>query len=280
MTLNDAMESLLNERGQPMSARELAVLVNERGLYTKRDTSPVGAEQIRARARRYPHVFLRIDGRVALARWEGDRSEAVSARTIKSNGRVPESSVSPREQASRSLEQLLLAPASFRPAGSIDPDVPDLPGLYAIRINDVSMLPAPFSTALTQRGHDLVYLGIARISLRRRFLGQELRARGHGTFFRSMGAMLGHRPAPGSLSGKLNTRNYRFTPADNATIIEWINQNLSTNWVEFAGAHQVEESGLIRRNLPLMNLQGNPAAMRELSVLRAECVRVANAPTP
>lgn len=112
--------------------------------------------------------------------------------------------------------------------------------------------------------------------MRRRFLGQELRARGHGTFFRSIGAVLGYRPLAGSLIGKGNVRNYTFTPNDNRAIIEWINANLLANWIDFSGAHAVEESALIRKHLPLLNLQGNPARLTELTELRAECVRIAN----
>lgn len=109
-----------------------------------------------------------------------------------------------------------------------------------------------------------------------RFLSQELRARGHGTFFRSIGAVLGYRPLAGSLIGKGNIRNYKFAPEDNRAIIDWINTNLLANWVEFSGAHEVEELALIKEHFPLLNLQGNPAALPELSTLRAECVRIAN----
>ncbi len=41
-------------------------------------------------------------------------------------------------------------------------------------------------------------------------LGNELRARGHGTFFRSLGAVLGYLPPKGSLKGKSNQNNYTF----------------------------------------------------------------------
>lgn len=176
------------------------------------------------------------------------------------------------------IETALLRVCAFRPAGTIDGEVPDAPGLYVIRIRDRSTLPEPFASLSEARGHDLLYVGIASGSLRRRFLGQELRARGHGTFFRSIGAVLGYRPVRGSLVGRRNTRNYRFTPSDNEAIIAWINANLLVNWVEFAGAHAVEESALVRKHLPLLNLQGNPARLFELSALRAECVRLANMP--
>ncbi|KAM9863000.1 hypothetical protein ACI1US_01141 [Leucobacter sp. BZR 635] len=87
--------------------------------------------------------------------------------------------------------------------------------------------------------------------------------------------MLGYRPIPGSLIGKGNQRNYRFSPADEATLIAWINEHLSINWVELAAEDQSAiEAGLIRELRPILNLAGNPAGSPELSRLRAECVRI------
>lgn len=173
----------------------------------------------------------------------------------------------------------LLHADRFLPASDIDSLVPDVPGLYAIRVRGSSSLPAPFSTLSSQRGHDLLYVGVASQSLKKRFLGQELRARGHGTFFRSAGAMLGFRPAQGSLIGKGNTRNYRFSASDEREIIAWLNTNTVASWIEYPAEQQrVAEGALISQQLPLLNLSGNPAASAELSALRAECVRIANTP--
>lgn len=143
-------------------------------------------------------------------------------------------------------------------------------------MRDRDALPEPFRSHSELRGHDLLYIGIATRSLSLRLLGQELRARGHGTLFRSIGALLDYRPPAGSLVGKGNTRNYKFTPEDSKAIIDWINANLLVNWMEFSSGHALEESSLIREHLPLFNLRGNPAALPDLSALRAECVRIAN----
>lgn len=182
-----------------------------------------------------------------------------------------------RESSPQKPGERLLKGSEFRPAGTIDLEVPDRPGLYAIRVRDRAALPAPFNIISESRDTDLLYIGIAATSLKRRFLAQELRGRGHGTLFRSIGAMLGYRPPTGSLIGKGNMRNYKFTPSDSQEIIGWIDSNLIVNWIEFSGAHAVEESELIKTNLPLLNLQGNPVRLGELSALRAECVRIANA---
>lgn len=276
--LHNAMEKLLLEAGRPLKASDIAEQINLLGLYRKRDGSPVQPNQVSARARKYPDLFTRVPGAVSLTRWDGPQAVAATAPSASADVPVPRSKATSIASpfGSSELDAALFEATAFRPAGTIDLELPDRPGLYAIRLRDKGVLPEPFKSHSEKRGHDLIYVGIASQSLSRRFLDQELRARGHGTFFRSIGAVLGYRPLAGSLIGKGNTRNYKFTPADNRVIIEWINSNLLVNWVEFSGAHAVEESALIRRYLPLLNLQGNPAALPELSALRAECVRIAN----
>jgi hypothetical protein len=105
---------------------------------------------------------------------------------------------------------------------------------------------------------------------------QELRAKGHGTFFRSLGAALGYRPEKGSLTDKANKRNYTFSAADEKAIIAWINQHLLINWIQYEGDFESFESYLIGKYTPLLNLDKNPAALRILSDARAACVRIAN----
>ena len=88
--------------------------------------------------------------------------------------------------------------------------------------------------------------------------------------------MLGYRPPQGSLIGKGNTRNYKFAPADAHAVIDWANSHLLINWVPVSENPEAEELALIRKHLPLLNLRSNPAALPQLSALRAECVRIAN----
>ncbi|WP_458040931.1 MULTISPECIES: GIY-YIG nuclease family protein [Bacteria] len=276
--LHDAMEKVLLEAGRPLKSNEIAEHINTRGLYDKRDGSPVQPDQVRARARKCSHLFAQATGTIGLTQWGG--SPLAQLTLPKPSNKVAASRATvvrtlPRADPSK-LDAALLDPTSFQAAGNIDLEVPDRPGFYAIRVGDKSALPELFKILSESRDHDLIYIGIASQSLSRRFVGQELRGRGHGTFFRSIGALLGYRPPTGSLIGKGNTRNYRFAPADNQAIVDWINANLLVNWVEFSGAHAVEELKLIRKHLPLLNLQGNPAALPQLKELRAECVRLAN----
>ena len=101
--------------------------------------------------------------------------------------------------------------ASFRPSGCWDADIPDEYGVYAIRLAAGSTLPEPFGRILHQRGDRLIYIGKGeKQTLLVRLLGDELRAKGNGTFFRSLGAVLGYRPPQGSLAGR--QQNYRFAP--------------------------------------------------------------------
>jgi len=165
---------------------------------------------------------------------------------------------------------------SYRSAGEIDSIVPTEPGIYCFRIKIIDNLPSPFKEELANRGHNIIYIGIASISLHRRMLNQELRAKGHGTFFRSIGAVLGYRPERGSLQNKKNKRNYKFSFHDEQEIIQWMNNNLLVNWHRFSGDIANIETRLIKDNKPLFNISKNPLAMKKLSELRSECVRIAN----
>lgn len=175
----------------------------------------------------------------------------------------------------KEIESILIDETNFKRASDVDALVPDKPGLYCILISDILILPSPFKDVLIERKHHIIYIGIASTSLKKRFLNQELRAKGHGTFFRSIGAVLGYRPPAGSLRDMKNKRNYKFSKSDESEIIQWINFNLIVNWCEYSGNIEEAETELIEKYLPLLNLKGNPAALRELTELRAECVRIA-----
>jgi hypothetical protein len=57
-TLHNALARVLREGGnEPMTARVLADVVNERGLYRKRDGGPVEVNQVHARTNNYPDLF-------------------------------------------------------------------------------------------------------------------------------------------------------------------------------------------------------------------------------
>ncbi len=174
------------------------------------------------------------------------------------------------------VEKALMDEEKYIRASDIDNIVPNTSGLYCIRISDIDKIPNPFNHFLADRQHNIIYMGIAKKSLKRRFLNQELRANGHGTFFRSIGAILGFRPLKGSLVAKKNKRNYKFSNTDEQKIINWINDNLVVNWIEYNDDFDALETSLIQKYKPLINISKNPSAIKELSDLRKICVQIAN----
>lgn len=170
----------------------------------------------------------------------------------------------------------LMNESNFKSAAIIDNLVPKVPGLYCIRIKDITVLPTPFDKIIKERQHNILYIGIATQSLNKRLINQELRAKGHGTFFRSIGSVLGYRPLSGSLKNKVNKRNYKFSMEDKIKIIDWINNNLLVNWIEFSDDFEIIEKKLIHQYTPLLNIDNNPLALEELYYLRKQCIEIAN----
>lgn len=251
------------------------------GLLTDRKDRPGKPLRDLLRKGHLPHAY-QVGGRGSS--WRIPHSEKQAANTIMTNTTLPEVKKTalavkvPQVPIAEilQLERMLMNQKEFKSAGSIDKLVSNKPGLYCIRISDLNKLPKPFNTFLAERKHNIIYIGIASESLNKRFLNQELRANGHGTFFRSIGAVLGYRPLKGSLGNKANKRNYKFTPKDEKKIIEWINKNLIVNWVEYNGDFDRIETELISKYRPLLNLAKNPSALQLLSDLRKECIQIAN----
>ena len=67
MTLHEALAQILRENGnEAMTARALADAVNDRGLYRKRDGSPVEVNQIHARTNNYQDLFEKDGSQIRL----------------------------------------------------------------------------------------------------------------------------------------------------------------------------------------------------------------------
>jgi hypothetical protein len=173
--------------------------------------------------------------------------------------------------------RLLLDTAPLVSAPHAVTHAPDVPGLYAIYVDRVDALSPPFRAMLESRRTTLIYLGKASHSLSRRLGQEELRHRRAATFFRSLGAVLGYRPPPGSLAHRKNQRNYRFSDADTAAIIAWLDAHLQVRWVALPRAEtEAYEPRLIAALCPLLNLKDNPAPQPELIALRDTCRRIAS----
>jgi len=272
MTLHEAIVRVLQTKGKSMTTQEIADELNRNGLYSKRDGSTITDFQIHGRTRNYGHLFLREGSNVSLRSKTGHDIPEKRSNTIQ-----PQRNLTKADQISDDLAvKMLMNEKNCKPAGAIDKLVPDRPGLYCIRIDIPESLPEPFATHLRDRNHNIIYIGIATQSLYTRFLNQELRANGHGTFFRGIGAVLGYKPPKGSLVNKKNKNNYKFSEADEKKIIQWINTHLLVNWVEFSGDFETIETLLVEKHLPLLNTSKNPAKLAELAKLRKECRETAD----
>ncbi len=169
----------------------------------------------------------------------------------------------------------LMESRRLRPAEA-EGSLPDEPGIYALFVDEPASLPEPYAGVLRQRIGNLLYIGKARDSLRRRAYEEEMRHKRAATFFRSLGAVLGYLPEPGSLVGKANQMNYRFSSADTERIFVWIDRHLSATAVTM-DAHLLDESEktIIGATQPLLNLQNNPLKLAELELARSRCIAVA-----
>ncbi len=148
-------------------------------------------------------------------------------------------------------------------------------GFYCIKIKEKAVFPPRYQRHLTNNNHRIIYIGKAEnATFKKRFLGQELRARGHGTFFRSIGAVLDYTPEAGSLLSYRNKNNYKFSPKNENKIINWINSNLEVNWVSYSGDFAIE-ADLIKKYKPLLNDTHNPHRLTELREDKANCRSIA-----
>jgi hypothetical protein len=122
----------------------------------------------------------------------------------------------------------------------------------------------------------MLYLGKASGNLQNRLVREDLRHRRASTFFRGIGAILGYVPPRGSLKGKRNQRNYKFSQVDTENIIGWINAHISVRWVTVTPAEvELYEGEAIAALRPLLNWTHNPDRLRELQDLRRRCESMA-----
>lgn len=169
-----------------------------------------------------------------------------------------------------------LIQGKFISANELDGRVPDVPGIYCIKLRKGVQLPAKFGKV---REDGIIYIGLASESLKERLWEEELNHKGAATFFRSIGAMFGYLPPKGSLVGKKNTKNYKFSADDTESIRIWMRQSLLVNFVAMKPAMiEGTEKLLIKKYCPLVNIKGNPMASSELKAARAKCKKYANSP--
>ena len=66
LTLHEAIKIVLEEAKLPLTAREIADIINNRELYSRNDGLAVPTSQIHARVKNYYNIFEKINGRIAL----------------------------------------------------------------------------------------------------------------------------------------------------------------------------------------------------------------------
>jgi hypothetical protein len=147
-------------------------------------------------------------------------------------------------------------------------------GLYALRIKDISKLSAELKHEVENQESPIIYIGIASKNLSKR-LEEECRGKRHGTFFRGIGALLNLKPPKGSLVGKSNSNNYKFSSTDSIKIINWMNENLIFDILKADKNIDYVERDLISHFQPILNTMHNPKKSKILALAREECRRIA-----
>ncbi len=171
------------------------------------------------------------------------------------------------------VESELLYIGNFRNIRDLDiQDIPVDSGLYAIRIKDINILPKEFKYELYNRCDNLLYVGIATKNLRKRLWQDELHAKNPATFFRSIGAMLNYLPPKGSLFGKKNGCNYKFSSEDKEKIIMWMKSSLLINFITCNDDLKTIEKLIIKKYCPIINIDHNPQPFKPLQKLRKKCL--------
>src|SRR5947209_2881242 len=100
------------------------------------------------------------------------------------------------------IAEALEASAELHPVAIAHAIVPPKPSFYSIFVDTPYSLSSPFDRCLRAKQTCLIYIGVASRSLQGRLIEQDLWHRNPSTFFRGIGAILGYRPAVGSLVGK------------------------------------------------------------------------------
>lgn len=169
------------------------------------------------------------------------------------------------------LEDKLILKGVYHRAQEVDSLIPkDKTGFYTIRLIEGKSLPKKYQSFLDARAHKIIYIGKAEDQYLYDRICQEIRGVGHGTFFRSIGAVLGFLPPQGSLIGKKNQNNYKFSKEDTREIIAWINSNLEISWISYDGDFTIEKE-LINKYCPLLNDRHNPQSLKELKQDKNRC---------
>ena len=135
-------------------------------------------------------------------------------------------------------------------------------GFYCIKIIDAAKLIQRYQVHLDSSKNRIIYIGKAETqTMYDRLIKQELLAKGHGTFFRSIGTALGYVSLQGTLPE--NGKNFVFSKTDTCEIVKWLIKNVKVNFIFLQNNFHFEIK-LIGEIRPLLNYNNNPNKLKEL----------------
>ncbi|MBU5439752.1 hypothetical protein KQI42_17185 [Tissierella sp. MSJ-40] len=172
------------------------------------------------------------------------------------------------------ISRKLITDNNFKEISQLDKELLDKKGFYCIRLKEKSKLPAKYQVILESRKYRIIYIGKAEKTIKQR-LEQELEHKSPGTFFRSIGCVLGYLPMKGHLIGKVNQNNFKFSKSDTKEIANWLRENIEVSIVAYEGNFNLIEGKLIEKYTPLLNIDKNPLKLEELISDRKRCKDIA-----
>lgn len=167
------------------------------------------------------------------------------------------------------ISRKLITDNNFKGISQLDKELLDKKGFYCIRLKEKSRLPAKYQVILESRKYRIIYIGKAEKTIKQR-LEQELEHKSPGTFFRSIGCVLGYLPMKGHLIGKVNQNNFKFSKSDTKEIANWLRENIEVSIVAYEGNFNLIEGKLIEKYTPLLNIDKNPWNLKNLLVIEKD----------
>lgn len=140
MKLHEAIEKLLVDSGRPMTTTEIADALNKNKWYTKRDGSLITPLQIHGRTRNYNRIFKRDKSLVLLG----------NNRLFKKPDKHPKQGQLKGSKGTPDIKGLL-ENNNFGSPLEIGSIIPELPGVYCIKVKKYSLLPEPFDRILEEK---------------------------------------------------------------------------------------------------------------------------------
>lgn len=172
------------------------------------------------------------------------------------------------------VEKQLIANANFKQYSQLNTSTLGKTGFYCLRLKQGAALPKRYQEILNEREHTILYIGIAKGQSLKKRLGQEIEHTSPGTFFRSIGAVLGYLPIKGHLLGHSNQNNYKFSAIDTSKIISWLLLNVEISIVAFNGDFSIEKE-IISAQCPFLNDKHNHLKLQVLQQDKANCRAIA-----